>query len=229
MKKIFNYFTVFEFFLWLISVTLITASFILFDRENTVILITSLIGVTSLIYCAKGNPFGEFLMIVFSIIYGAISYGFSYYGEMVTYLGMTLPMSVVCMISWLNNPYHGKKSQVKVSTVSKNDIILMCAYAFIVTVIFYFILKYFNTANLIPSTVSVTTSFIAAYLTYKRSPYFALGYATNDIILVILWALASLTDKKYIAITICFLMFLINDLYGFFNWKRMAKRQSANL
>ena len=229
MKKIFNYFTGFEFFLWIISLTLITSSFFIFDRENTVILITSLIGVTSLIYCAKGNPFGEFLMIVFSLIYGAISYGFTYYGEMITYIGMTLPMSVVCLISWLNNPYNGKKSQVKVSTVSKKDLILMFIYTLIVTVMFYFILKYFDTANLFPSTISVTTSFVAAYLTYKRSPYFALGYAANDIILVILWSLASMTDKKYIAITICFIMFLINDLYGFFNWKRMAKLQRANL
>lgn len=73
-------------------------------------LIASLIGVPSLIFCAKGNPVGQILMIVFSILYGIISYGFAYYGEMITYLGMTLPMAVFSLVSWLRNPYEDKPS-----------------------------------------------------------------------------------------------------------------------
>lgn len=63
--------------------------------------------------------------------------------------------------------------------------------AILVTALFYFILGYFQTANLVPSTLSVTTSFIAVYLTYKRSPYYAFGYAANDIVLIVLWILAA--------------------------------------
>ena len=33
-------------------------------------------------------------MIVFSILYGVISFRFRYWGEVLTYLGMTLPVSV---------------------------------------------------------------------------------------------------------------------------------------
>ena len=63
---------------------------------------------------------------------------------------------------------------------------------------FYFFLEYFNTANIVPSTVSVTTSFLAVYLTFRRSPYFALAYAANDIVLIVLWVLASICDARYI-------------------------------
>ena len=97
----------------------------------------------------------------------------------------------------------------------------------VVTVIFYYILLYFNTANIVPSTLSVTTSFIAAYLTFRRSPYFALAYAANDIVLIVLWILASVTDISYISVVICFMMFLINDLYGFVSWRKMEKKQGA--
>ena len=38
---------------------------IIFDRENYLMLVTTLIGVTSLIYNANGNPFEQLLMIVF--------------------------------------------------------------------------------------------------------------------------------------------------------------------
>jgi len=95
-----------------------------------------------------------------------------------------------------------------------------------VTVIFYFILDYFGTANILPSTLSVTTSFLAVYLTFRRSPYFALAYAANDVILIVLWILASVSDIRYISVVVCFAVFLFNDVYGFISWQRMRRRQS---
>ena len=225
VKGLISYFSKFEIILWSFSVLSIIISFIVFDRSNYLTLVASLIGVTSLIFCAKGNPFGQILMIIFSIIYGIISYSFSYFGEMITYLGMTLPMSVFALVSWLRNPYKESKSEVAVAKLKKKDIPLIIISALVVTIAFYFILKHFNTANLLPSTFSVTTSFIAAFLTYKRSPFFALAYATNDIVLIVLWVLATKEDISYISVIICFVVFLFNDLYGFSNWLRMQKRQ----
>jgi len=97
-----------------------------------------------------------------------------------------------------------------------------------ITVLFYFILKYFNTANVLPSTISVTTSFLAVYLMFRRSPYFALAYASNDIVLIILWILASLHDIRYVSVTVCFVVFFVNDIYGYLNWQKMKKRQAAS-
>ena len=225
LKLIISYFTGFEIGLWVFSVLLIILTFFAFSQESCLTLIASLVGVTSLIFCAKGNPVGQVLMIVFGSIYGVISYGFSYYGEMITYLGMTVPMAVVALVSWLRNPYKGKKSQVEVNRLPKKEISLMLMLTLAVTVLFYFILSYFNTSNLLPGTVSVTTSFIAVYLTFRRSPYFALAYAFNDIVLIILWILASMKDISYVSVVVCFAVFLINDLYGFISWLKMEKRQ----
>ena len=224
-----NYFSRLEIILWSSSVLLIILSFCLFDKENFMTLIASLIGVTSLIFNAKGNPFGQLLMVVFSVLYGIISYTFSYYGEMITYLGMTLPMSVFALISWLKNPYKGNKAEVEVNSVHKAEILFMCIITVFVTIVFYFILKFFNTANIIPSTISVTTSFIAVYLTFRRSPWFALAYASNDIVLIVLWIMASLYDTRYISVVVCFFAFLVNDIYGYVNWCRMKARQSKEL
>ena len=224
-KSILEYFTKGEIALWCTSATLIVISFFIFDRENYLTLAASLIGVTSLIFNAKGNPFGQFLMVVFSILYGIISFTFSYYGEMITYLGMTAPIAVFALISWMKHPYKGNKAQVKVNRLKINDVIILVFLTVIVTIVFYFILSAFHTTNLIPSTISVTTSFIAAYLTLKRSAFYAIGYAANDIVLIILWILAALYDISYLSVTICFVMFLANDIYGFISWLKMQKRQ----
>ena len=94
MSRFMNYFSKTEIVLWVTSVIVIIVSFCAFDKTNYMTLCASLIGVTSLIFNAKGNPVGQVLMIVFSILYGIISYTFAYYGEMITYLGMTMPMAI---------------------------------------------------------------------------------------------------------------------------------------
>lgn len=227
VKRLISYFSKGELLLWCSSVLLIAVSFCVFDRENFLTLAASLIGVTSLIFNAKGNPFGQFLMVIFSLLYGIISFTFSYYGEMLTYLGMTMPMAVFALISWLKHPHNGNKAEVKVNTLCKKEILFMWILTVIVTVAFYFVLDAFNTANIVPSTISVTTSFVAVYLTFRRSPFFALGYAANDVVLIVLWVLASLADARYISVVVCFAAFLINDIYGFLNWLKMKERQKA--
>ncbi|MBQ9797151.1 MAG: nicotinamide mononucleotide transporter [Clostridia bacterium] len=225
MLKIKSYFSKAEILLWSASVALILISFFGFDRENYMTLVASLIGVTSLIFNAKGNPFGQLLMVIFSILYGVISFSFAYYGEMITYLGMSMPMAILALVSWLRHPYRGNRAEVEVNRLSRKEIVWLVPLSAAVTVAFYFILKAFDTANLIPSTLSVTTSFVAVYLTARRSPCFALAYAVNDVVLIVLWVMASLCDVRYLSVTVCFCAFLINDVYGFISWRRMQRRQ----
>ena len=225
MKKLTTYFSKGELTLWGGSAGLILVSFFLFDRVNFMTLAASLIGTTSLIFNAKGNPIGQALMILFSLLYGVISYTFSYFGEMITYLGMTGPMALFAFVSWLRNPYNGNHAEVAVNRLGSRELVLMYVLTAVVTWGFYFILDHFGTANMIPSTLSVATSFIAVYLTFRRSPYFALAYAANDVVLIVLWTLAAVENISYLSVIICFVMFLVNDLYGFVSWKRMEKRQ----
>ena len=219
------YFTKGELALWLGSLVLIVAAFCIWDRMNYLTLAASLVGVTSLIFCAKGNPAGQVLIIVFAALYGIISWESAYYGEMITYVGMTAPMAVWALIVWLRHPYAGRRAEVKVNRLRAREYLLMALLAAAVTAAFYFILRALNTANLIPSTISVTTSFVAVYLTARRSPFYALGYAANDVVLIVLWSLAAAQDLSYLSVVICFVVFFVNDLYGFFNWMRMQRRQ----
>lgn len=223
-----HYFTRAEILLWASSAFFILLSFLLFDRENILTLAASLLGTTSLIFNAKANPAGQVLMVIFSVFYGVISFSFAYYGEMATYLGMTAPMSVFALISWLKNPYKSKRSEVRINRLKRGEIVFMAFLTSAVTVCFYFILKFFHTENLLLSTVSVSTSFAAVYLTFRRSSFYAALYALNDLVLIGLWTLATLRDPSYCSLIVCFLMFLFNDIYGFVNWQRMHRRQTEN-
>lgn len=219
--------TKFEKILWLSSVAVVLSTFFIFKSEDYLTLIASLIGVTALIFLAKGHAIGQILIIVFALFYGYISYHFRYYGEMITYLGMTVPMAVVALVSWLRHPYK-ESLEVEISKLSKKQVVPMLIFTVLVTVAFYFILKALGNASLLVSTVSVTTSFLAAYLTALRSPYFALGYAMNDLVLICLWIIAVKEDISSLSMVACFVTFFINDMYGFVSWKRMEKRQKKS-
>lgn len=226
MKKSLFGFTLPEIMLWVCSVSVILISFFIFDRQNYLTLASSLVGVTALIFNAKGNPFGHIFMIGFGIVYAIISYSYAYYGEMITYLGMSVPMAIFSLVTWLRHPYNGNHAEVAVHRLTGKEVPLMLLSTLGVTVAFYFILGALHTTNLLPSTISVTTSFLAAYLTMRRSELYALAYAANDIVLIVLWIMAAMTDISYLSVIICFVVFLFNDMYGYFNWRRMRHKQA---
>jgi len=220
-----KYFSRGELILWGASAALVTAAFLIFDPAGYLTYAASLIGVTSLIFNARGNPVGQALMVIFSCLYGVISWTFRYYGEMITYLGMTGPMALFALIAWLKNPYRGNRAEVAVNRIPPWEWGMGALLTAVVTLCFYYILAYFNTAYLLLSTLSVATSFAAVYLTFRRSRFFALAYALNDIVLIALWVLASIENSSYLSVCICFTAFLANDIYSYIAWSRMARRQ----
>lgn len=232
MMKFLNSFkslTRLELILWLSSVAVIVLSFIVGSSRDVLTIIASLIGVTALIFVSKGDVLGQVLTVVFSLFYVVISFRFRYYGEMITYLGMTAPIAVLSAVSWFKNPYENGKNEVKIAKLTKVKTIVLMLLTVAVTVLFHFILKYFNNANLFMSTVSIATSFSASALMLLRSPYYAVAYACNDVVLVILWIMASMEDISFLPMIVCFAIFLINDIYGFFNWRKMSRKQNNNI
>ena len=211
--------------LWTASVALIVSTFLAFDGENFLALTASLIGVTSLLFNAKGNPVGQVVGIVFCLIYGYISWQYAYYGEMITYLGMALPMAIWSAITWLRHPAESGDA-VAIQKLNLRQFAGLLASCVVVTVLFYRILAALDTPNLAFSTLSVITSFLAAALTMLRSSYYALGYAANDVVLIVLWLLASLTNSGYLPVAVNFIIFFFNDLYGFISWKKREVLQA---
>ena len=222
--KQFKELTKFEIILWLVSVAVVAGSFFAFQSKDYLALISSLIGVTALIFLAKGMAIGQVLVLIFALLYGIISFFFGYYGEVVTYVGMSAPTAIIALVAWIRHPYK-ESSQVEIAHMTAKRWVLLGFFTIAVTVEFYFILGALGNANLIVSTLSVATSFFASMLMAFRSPYYAVAYAANDIVLIVLWVLASFENVSYVPMVACFFAFLFNDIYGFVNWQKMKREQ----
>ena len=208
-----------EWILWMGSLAIVILSNLLSTDIDVLTLVSACVGITSLIFAAKGNVWAQILMVVFSILYGLISWQFRYWGEMITYIGMTMPMAVWSTITWIKNPSESGQ-EVAIQKLTRKHVAGIAAAGVIVTAVFYMILKALDTPNILFSTISITTSFLAASLTMLRSSYYALGYASNDIILIVMWVLASIENPAYIPVVVNFIIFFFNDMYGFISWKR---------
>ena len=135
LKKLNNYFTTFEKILWIGSIVLITGSAVMFGKDGILSVIASLIGATSLLLNAKGNPIGQALGVIFSILYAIISFSFAYYGEMITYLGLTGPMALAAFISWIRNPFAKGKAEVTVNHIHRGEVLFMFVLTAVVTAV----------------------------------------------------------------------------------------------
>lgn len=209
--------------IWISSLILIVSTFVLFKTEDYLTVLASLIGATALIFVGKGDALGQLLTIVFAVVYSIVSFQCRYYGEMLTYLGMTLPSAAVAMVNWLRHPY--AEREVKVNVLLRKQWLFLGITAVITTAVFGVALEKLGTANLLFSVISVTTSYFASMLVIYRSPYYAVAYALNDIVLIVLWFLVTREDINYLPMIICFVVFLANDIHGFCNWRVMKKKQ----
>ena len=142
-------------------------------------------------------------------------------------MGCTLPLMIVGLVNWLKHQDDTKTVIIK--EITKRELVLVLLSQIIMFGCYYYVLKYFNTNNLIISTLSIVASLIATYLTARRSEYGFIGFIINDLILITLWGIPVITGSlALIPVLLCPLLLLINDIYGVYNWKRLREKQENN-
>lgn len=228
MKKTFGSLGCVDITVWSISVLLIIISYFISPESGIMNSITSLLGVTAIIFVAKGQVLGQVLLASFAVLYGIVSFFQSYFGETAICMFLSLPLAAFAIITWYKNPYD-KSGVVSIRALRGRDMLILLPLTAAVSTVMYFVLSFLGTANIIWSTFSIATSFFAAGLTVLRSPYFALGYVFNDLVLIVLWTIAAFSDSAAISMVFCFFGFLLNDSYSFICWRIREKKQNNRL
>lgn len=226
MKKFLKDWSLFEILFLIFSLTTITLCFLLEKDKNIFSLITSLTGVVSVLTVAKGLIIAPVINIIYNIIYAALSITQQYYGEAIIYIFLMIPISIISIMSWLKNKSKTNENIVEINKISFREYVYLFIFIIIATIGFYFLLKTLHTSELIISTISLISSLVASYLMLRRCSYYAIGFMINDIILIILWSLVVKNNSiAYLPTVITFIVFLINDTYGFIHWKSMENKQ----
>ena len=223
MKKLFKDWTKFEIFLLLSSIAIIIFLGV-FCKSTILTIICSITGILCALMQAKGKIMSQFIGLVLVVLYSILSFENKYYGEVLIYIFIMLPLFVSGIISWIKN-VDKETNIVNENELLKKEWIILTTISIILFIGLYYLLKYFNTSQLFVSTLSMVTSLFATYLVARRSKYGFLFYIGNDIILFILWGMPVIYGQLIlIPMLISPLIYFINDSYGWISWNRRAKK-----
>lgn len=205
----------------IILVSLVAISF----KSDILSAFCSVLCIITALLIAKGKNLGQILGIVITILYSIVSFRNKFYGEVIIYIFMMLPMYVIGIVSWVRHQ-NNKTNTVDINKISNKEWTLVSIISIIVFIGLYFLLKSFNTNELIVSTISVVASLFAIYLQIRRSRFSFYFYIINDLILLVLWGIPVITGNLLI-LPMVFnpVINLINDSYGVYNWKRLENKQ----
>ncbi len=177
---------------------------------------------------AKGKYACYIIGIISTFFYAYVSYSNSYYGEVIIAVLCTLPLMVIGLINWLRHQDDTKTVIIK--EITKKELIVVLLSQVVMFLGYYYLLKIFNTNNLLVSTFSIVASIIATYLTARRSEYGFIGFIINDLILIVLWSIPIINgESNLIPVLLCPVLLLINDIYGVYNWKRIKNKQKISV
>ena len=222
--KLFKDWTKFEKILLFTSIILVMLIGIIFKAEILTTL-CSIIGIITALLLAKGKNLGQLFGLVIVALYSIVSFKNRYYGEVIIYLCIMLPMYIIGIISWIKHQ-NSKTNSVEVNKIKTKEWIIVTLLSIFAFIGIYFILKLFNTNQLFISSLSVIDSLFAVYLGIRRSKYFFYFYVVNDLILIALWGIPVI-GGSLILLPMLFnpIINLINDIYGIYNWKRLERIQ----
>ena len=224
MKNVFKDWTIFEICLLVISPIIVLSVGIVFHSDALTI-ITSIVGIICALLLAKGFVLGQFFGVAIVVLYSIVSFKNAFYGEMIIYIVIMLPMYIWGIVEWVKHK-NNKTESVEVNSIKWKEWLIVSFCAVAIFVGFYFLLKALNTSELIVSTLSVVDNVFAVYLLARRSKYGFVSYIVNDLILIVLWGIPVLYGNLLVlAMLINPIVNLVNDSYGVINWTRLQKKQ----
>ena len=207
---------------WLIIFTVINIIVFFYSKDSVLGLIAALTGMLSVILVAKGKISNYYFGIVNVVLYGFISYQSKYYGEAMLNLGYFLPMQLIGLVMWSKNQVNvDEKTEVKTERMKAKEIIFWSTVSIVGILIYGMILKKIGNALPYADAFTNVLSIIAMILMVKRYIEQWAVWILIDIVSIYMWFFI----KSNYNITIMWIAYLINAIYGLVNWMILYKKE----
>ena len=227
MKKVLKNWKIWELVFMVVAVLIATIPFLIFKEKNILSLICSIIGIISMIFISKGFLYAPILGVIYDALYIAVSWSQNYYGEVIIFAFIMIPMELFSVFTWLKNKNKQEQELVQTNKLHKKEVGILIILSIVTTISFYFILLALNTKELFINTISLTANFIGVYLMFRRSKYYALSYFVDDLIAITLWIITIVVSGiEFIPNLICLICFAVIDIYGFITWSKNEKNEN---
>ncbi|MGC5324616.1 nicotinamide riboside transporter PnuC [Brevibacillus sp. SYSU BS000544] len=227
--KVFQDWTLFE-KMWLAIFTVINI-YLFFAFEDSLLgLISSLTGMMCVVLVAKGKISNYYFGIIQTATYAYISYGYSLYGEAMLNALFYLPVQFIGIYMWNKNRTENsvKGEDVAVRRLGKRGWMYLVLTAVVGSTLYAELLHTIGGQAVRLDSAAVVLSIIAQILMLKRYAEQWALWITVNVLSISLWIVTLVSQGgNDFNMVVMWSAFLINSLYGYYNWIKLSRVQEA--
>jgi nicotinamide mononucleotide transporter len=211
--------------IWLLAFTAINIGLFIAWDDTWIGLTASITGMLCVVLTAKGKISSFYWGLVNIFAYSYVAFKSAYYGDVGLNILYFLPMTFVGIYYWNKNLRKDDGSKtVLVRSLTWKQKIFWFSVSLIVLYLFGLFLRMINgTLPFIDSTTTVF-SIIATILLNKRYVDQWFYWIMVDIWSIVMWAYIFVRDGNQISMLVMWTAFLVNAVYGYYNWRKLAKK-----
>ena len=183
-------------------------------------MISGIAGILCVVLVSKGKISNYFFGLIFAYTYFYVSWGSNFLGEMNTALYVYIPSQFIGYFMWKQNMQNdnGSESVVAKALTPKGWAILLVSVA-IGTLCFVQALKAAGGS-------STTLDGLTTIITVAAQLLMILRYREQWLLWIILNVLSILLWQGQPAMYLMYSAYLLNSLYGYYNWTKLVKAES---
>ena len=183
-------------------------------------MISGIAGILCVVLVSKGKISNYFFGLIFAYTYFYVSWGSNFLGEMNTALYVYIPSQFIGYFMWKQNMQNdnGSESVVAKALTPKGWAILLVSVA-IGTLCFVQALKAAGGS-------STTLDGLTTIITVAAQLLMILRYREQWLLWIVLNVLSILLWQGQPAMYLMYSAYLLNSLYGYYNWTKLVKVES---
>ena len=183
-------------------------------------MISGIAGILCVVFVSKGKISNYFFGLIFAYTYFYVSWGSNFLGEMNTALYVYIPSQFIGYFMWKQNMQNdnGSESVVAKALTPKGWAILLVSVA-IGTLCFVQALKAAGGS-------STTLDGLTTIITVAAQLLMILRYREQWLLWIVLNVLSILLWAEQPAMYLMYSAYLLNSLYGYYNWTKLVKVES---
>lgn len=209
--------------LWLAFVLVFQTTAWIINKESAFILIMTLTSSLNLVLGAKGKVIGLYFAIINSALYAYSCLSIPLYGEIMYNVIYSIPVSIIAIIMWKRNMSKG--GEVKFRTMTPKFLVNTIVITVVAIIVYSQILRWMGGNFAFMDSLTTVVSVIASMLYLMRYSEQWLMWVIVNALSIVMWIMVLMAgDKTAILIIIMKAVNLLNSSYGYWNWRRIAKR-----
>lgn len=182
-------------------------------------LAATLSGILTVVLVAKGRTSNFYFGIVNIVLYGYLSFQAQFYGEVMLNAFYYLPMQYIGLYLWTKNERMSDRVSAARMTHKERGI---WAVVSVVSIFLYAEVLEELGGNLpLHDSASTTLSVLAQYLMVRRVKEQWILWFVINIISIYMWSTSYMQTGENLALVVMWSAYLVNSVYGFYNWNRM--------